>query len=74
MPNVIGRERREAVEAIRAAGLAPFVEEEETEVPGQVGRVIDQFPPPGQELAPGSEVTLTVGKRRRPAEAENRIE
>ncbi|HWN73634.1 MAG TPA: PASTA domain-containing protein, partial [Solirubrobacterales bacterium] len=63
VPNVIGQERREAVEAIRAAGLQPAVEEEETEVPGQIGRVIDQFPPPGQELEPGSTVTITVGKR-----------
>jgi beta-lactam-binding protein with PASTA domain/predicted Ser/Thr protein kinase len=62
-PNVIGKERREAVEAIRAAGLTPAVEEEETEVPSQVGRVIDQFPPPGKELEPGSTVTITVGKR-----------
>ncbi len=62
VPNVIGKERREAVEMIRAEGLAPFVEEEETEIAGQVGRVIDQFPPPGKELAPGSEVTLIVGK------------
>lgn len=63
VPNVIGRERREAVEAIRAAGLTPAVEEEETAVPGQVGRVIDQFPPPGKELEPGSTVTITVGRR-----------
>jgi eukaryotic-like serine/threonine-protein kinase len=63
VPNVIGRQRREAVEALRAEGLAPFVEEEETEVQGQVGRVVDQFPPPGTQLAPGAEVTLTVGKR-----------
>jgi eukaryotic-like serine/threonine-protein kinase len=62
VPNVIGRERREAVEAIRAAGLTPDVEEEETPVQGKVGRVIDQFPPPGQELEPGSTVTITVGK------------
>ncbi|HZO06345.1 MAG TPA: PASTA domain-containing protein, partial [Solirubrobacterales bacterium] len=62
VPNVIGKERREAVEAIRAAGLVPVVEEEETEVPSKVGRVIDQFPAPGQELPEGSEVTLTVGK------------
>ena len=62
-PNVIGKERREAVEAIRAAGLAPSVEEEETEVPSQVGRVINQFPPPGSELEPGATVTITVGKR-----------
>jgi eukaryotic-like serine/threonine-protein kinase len=63
VPNVIGKERREAVEAIRAAGLTPEVEEEETEVPSQVGRVIDQFPPPGSELEPRSAVTITVGKR-----------
>jgi beta-lactam-binding protein with PASTA domain/predicted Ser/Thr protein kinase len=67
IPNVIGEERREAVEAIRAAGLTPEVEEEETEVQGQVGRVIDQFPPPGRELEPGAAVTITVGK---PAAAE----
>jgi beta-lactam-binding protein with PASTA domain/predicted Ser/Thr protein kinase len=63
VPTVIGKERREAVEAIRAAGLTPAVEEEETEVPSQVGRVIDQFPPPGKELEPGSTVAITVGKR-----------
>jgi serine/threonine-protein kinase len=63
VPNVIGKERREAVEAIRAAGLTPQVEEEETEVASQVGRVIDQFPPPGGELEPKSTVTITVGKR-----------
>jgi serine/threonine-protein kinase len=62
-PNVIGKERREAVEAIRAAGLTPSVEEEETEVPSQIGRAIDQFPPPGSELEPGATVTITVGKR-----------
>jgi beta-lactam-binding protein with PASTA domain/predicted Ser/Thr protein kinase len=62
VPNVIGRERREAVEAIRAAGLTPAVEEVETGVPGQVGRVTDQFPPPGREIEPGSEVTIVVGR------------
>ncbi|HYC80655.1 MAG TPA: PASTA domain-containing protein [Solirubrobacterales bacterium] len=63
VPNVIGRERREAVEAIRAAGLAPFVEEEETEVESQIGRVLDQFPTPGSRQPEGAEVTLVVGKR-----------
>jgi serine/threonine-protein kinase len=62
VPNVIGKERREAVEAVRAAGLVPVVEEEETEVPGQGGRVLDQFPPPGRELSQGTEVTIVVGK------------
>jgi serine/threonine-protein kinase len=63
VPNVIGKERREAVELIRAAGLTPSVEEEETEVPSQVGRAIDQFPPPGTEGEPGDTVTITVGKQ-----------
>jgi len=63
VPSVIGKERREAVELIRAAGLTPSVEEEETEVPSQVGRVTDQFPPPGTEGEPGDTVTITVGKQ-----------
>jgi eukaryotic-like serine/threonine-protein kinase len=63
VPNTIGRLRSEAVEAVRGAGLTPSVEEEETEVPGKVGRVLDQFPPPGSELKPGDTVTITVGKR-----------
>ncbi|HEX5928440.1 MAG TPA: PASTA domain-containing protein [Solirubrobacterales bacterium] len=63
VPNTIGRLRSEAVEAIRGAGLSPSVEEEETEVQGKIGRVLDQFPPPGSELKPGDTVTITVGKR-----------
>lgn len=61
-PNVIGKERAEAVEAVRGAGLKPVVQEQETEVPSQVGRVTDQFPPPNSEVKPGSTVTLVVGK------------
>jgi eukaryotic-like serine/threonine-protein kinase len=63
VPNVIGKLRSEAVQAMRDAGLVPSVEEEETEVPAQVGRAVDQFPPPGTEMKPGSEVTIVVGKR-----------
>jgi eukaryotic-like serine/threonine-protein kinase len=63
VPNVIGKLRSEAVQAVRAAGLTPAVEEEETEVPGKVGRALDQFPPPGQKVEPGTEVTIVVGKR-----------
>lgn len=61
-PNVIGKERAEAVEMVREAGLKPVVQEQETEVPSQVGRVTDQFPPPSSEVKPGSTVTLVVGK------------
>jgi beta-lactam-binding protein with PASTA domain/predicted Ser/Thr protein kinase len=61
-PNVIGKLRAEAVEAVREAGLKPVVQEQATEVPSQVGRVTDQFPPPEAELKPGATVTLVVGK------------
>ncbi|HEX2096630.1 MAG TPA: PASTA domain-containing protein [Solirubrobacterales bacterium] len=63
VPNVIGDERREAVEALRAAGLDPNVTEQPTEVEPQIGRVTDQFPPPGSEVEPGAGVTIVVGKR-----------
>jgi serine/threonine-protein kinase len=63
VPNVVGRERREAVEAIREAGFAPFVEEEVTELEGQIGKVLEQSPASGSEQPEGAEVTLVVGKR-----------
>ena len=63
VPNVIGKLRSEAVQAIREAGLSPTVEEEETEVAGKVGRAIDQFPPPGAEIEPGETVSVVVGKQ-----------
>ncbi len=62
VPNVIGEERAEAVSALREAGLVPTVQEQPTEVSQQVGRVTDQFPPPGSEVKPKSTVTIVVGK------------
>jgi eukaryotic-like serine/threonine-protein kinase len=63
MPGVVGLERREAVEAVRAAGLTPVVEEEETRNEEKIGLVKRQSPSGGTSLAPGAEVTLIVGKR-----------
>jgi serine/threonine protein kinase len=63
MPGVVGLERREAVEEVRAAGLSPVVEEEETLNEAKIGVVTRQSPHGGTELTPGSEVTLIVGKR-----------
>jgi serine/threonine-protein kinase len=62
VPNVIGKLRSEAVQAVREAGLRPTVEEEETEVPSKVGRATDQFPPPGSRVEAGTEVTIVVGR------------
>ncbi len=61
--NVIGQLRSEAVSELRAEGLVPAVQEQETEVPSQIGRVTDQFPPPGSKVERGAEVTVIVGKR-----------
>jgi serine/threonine-protein kinase len=63
MPGVVGLERREAVEEVRAAGLTPVVEEEETRNEEKIGLVTRQSPHGGNDLAPGAEVTLIVGKR-----------
>jgi serine/threonine-protein kinase len=63
VPSVVGVERREAVEAIRAAGLTPVVEEEETENEEEIGLVISQSPEGREEVNPKSEVLLIVGKR-----------
>ena len=63
VPNVIGRLRAEAVQALRDVGLVPSVQEQETDVPSQAGRVTDQFPPPGASVTGGTEVTVIVGKR-----------
>jgi serine/threonine-protein kinase len=62
VPNVIGKLRPDAVSALREAGLDPKVSEQETNVPSKVGKVTDQFPPPGSEVAPGAAVTIVVGK------------
>jgi serine/threonine-protein kinase len=62
VPTVIGKLRPDAVTALREAGLDPTVSEQETDVPSKVGKVTDQFPPPGAEVEPGASVTIVVGK------------
>ncbi|HEY2480093.1 MAG TPA: PASTA domain-containing protein [Solirubrobacterales bacterium] len=74
MPGVVGLQRREAVEEVRAAGLTPTVEEEETRNEEKIGLVIRQSPSGGTELTPGSEVTLIVGKRARVEPEEEELE
>jgi eukaryotic-like serine/threonine-protein kinase len=63
MPGVVGLERREGVETVRAAGLTPVVQEEETRNEEKIGLVTRQSPQGGSSLLPGTEVTLIVGKR-----------
>jgi serine/threonine-protein kinase len=74
MPGVVGLERRAAVEEVRAAGLTPVVEEEETANEAKIGLVTRQSPHGGNELTPGAEVTLIVGKRAAAPPPEEEIE
>ena len=69
MPNVIGKLRPDAVTTLREAGLDPTVSEQETDVPSKVGKVTDQFPPPGSEVEPGADGDdrRRQGAARRPA-------
>ncbi len=73
VPTVIGKLRPDAVSALREAGLDPTVSEQITDVPSKVGKVTDQFPPPGSEVEPGSSVTIVVGKAP-PAPAPEEVE
>jgi eukaryotic-like serine/threonine-protein kinase len=63
VPNVIGKLRSDAVTTLRSAGLTPVVQEQDTDVPSQVGRVTDQFPPPGSEVDKGTDVTVVIGRQ-----------
>ena len=63
VPGVVGKERREAVEEVRAAGFGPFVEEEEIGNEAKIGLVIRQTPRGGAATVPSAEVILVVGKR-----------
>ena len=61
LPNLVGQLRSDAVQTVRGLGLVPIVVEQETTIAPQDGRVIDQNPPGGDSVAPGSSVTLTIG-------------
>jgi eukaryotic-like serine/threonine-protein kinase len=63
VPNVVGKLRSDAVSALRAAGLNPVVQEQDTDTASQVGAVISQFPPSGAKVDKGSDVTVVVGKQ-----------
>jgi eukaryotic-like serine/threonine-protein kinase len=71
VPNVLGMERAEAVQAARDADLVPDPYESEFDVPpSKVGRVIDQFPRPGAEVEPGFSMDIKIGRAPREPEEE----
>jgi serine/threonine protein kinase len=63
VPGLVGQERRVAVEEVRARGLTPVVQEEETENEAKIGLVIAQSPKGGEGALEGAEVILVVGRR-----------
>jgi serine/threonine-protein kinase len=63
VPGVVGEERREAVEELRASGFGPFVEEEEVADEAKIGFVLRQSPSGGTATVEGEEVVIVVGKR-----------
>jgi eukaryotic-like serine/threonine-protein kinase len=61
-PDVIGEEVATARAMIRDAGLRPSTVFQDVDDPAQDGIVLDQDPPGGTELEPGSTVTILVGR------------
>jgi serine/threonine-protein kinase len=61
VPDVVGQDRKSAVNALKKAGFTPAVTEEETTDPAQVNRVISEFPPAGSRGRRGDTVTISVG-------------
>jgi serine/threonine-protein kinase len=61
VPDVVGQDRRTAVTALKKAGFTVAVTEQETTDPGQINRVISEFPPAGSRGQRGDTVTISVG-------------
>lgn len=69
VPDVLGQNRREAVNALKRAGFSVSVTETPTENQGEDGRVLNQFPPGGSRGQRGDTVTIAVGDFTPPAPA-----
>jgi eukaryotic-like serine/threonine-protein kinase len=61
VPDVVGQDRRTAVTALKKAGFVVSVTEQSTSDPGEVNRVISEFPPAGSRGQRGDTVTISVG-------------
>jgi beta-lactam-binding protein with PASTA domain/predicted Ser/Thr protein kinase len=61
VPDVVGQDRKTAVNALKKAGFTVAVTEETSSDPAQANRVISEFPPGGSRGRPEDTVTLSVG-------------
>lgn len=60
VPNVVGMERSSAENTIISSGLIVGTATEQCSNSVAVGRVIDQYPEPGEQVLPGSAVNIVV--------------
>ncbi|HEY7121208.1 MAG TPA: Stk1 family PASTA domain-containing Ser/Thr kinase [Solirubrobacterales bacterium] len=61
VPDVVGQDRKTAVNALKKAGFTVAVTEQETTDPADLNRVISEFPPGGSRGRRGDTVTISVG-------------
>jgi serine/threonine-protein kinase len=61
VPDVVGQDRKTAVNALKKAVFVVSVTEQSTSDPAEVGRVISEFPPAGSRAQRGDTVTISVG-------------
>jgi serine/threonine-protein kinase len=62
VPSVVGLTEANAINTLSSAGFSPVVQEQDTVVPGENGRVITQDPGANATALAGSQVTIVVGR------------
>jgi len=61
VPDVVGQDRKTAVNALKKAGFTVAVTEQPSSDPAELNRVISEFPPGGSRGRRGDTVTIAVG-------------
>jgi eukaryotic-like serine/threonine-protein kinase len=62
VPNVVEMDEESAIQTLEGGGFSVDVQDEEVQDPNLDGVVLDQSPAPDEEVEPGSEVTIVVGR------------
>jgi len=67
VPDVLGLDRKTAVNTLKKAGFVASIAEQSTDDPAEQGRVIGQFPPGGSRGQRGDSVSITIGSAPAPS-------
>jgi eukaryotic-like serine/threonine-protein kinase len=62
VPSVVEMDEESAIQTLEGGGFSVDVQDEEVQDPNLDGVVLDQSPAPDEEVEPGSEVTIVVGR------------